>query len=62
MTLSRLRADSVRIWLIDMMGIPPDSISTVGHGKNRLISPATGSIEEQKINRRVEIVIRGDTP
>ena len=62
MTLSRLRADSVRIWLIDMMGIPPDSISTVGQGKNRLISPATGSIEEQKINRRVEIVIRGDTP
>ncbi len=62
MTLSRLRADSVRIWLIDMMGIPPESISTVGQGKNRLIAPATGSIEEQKINRRVEIVIRDDTP
>lgn len=62
LTLSRLRADSVRIWLIDMMGIPPESISTIGLGKKRLIAPETGSIEEQKINRRVEIVIRDDAP
>lgn len=62
LTLSRLRADSVRIWLIDMMSIPPESITTVGHGKKRLIAPGTGSIEEQKINRRVEIVIRDDAP
>jgi len=62
MTLSRLRADSVRIWLIDMVGIPPESITTVGHGKSRLIAPENGTIEEQKINRRVEIVIQGDAP
>jgi outer membrane protein OmpA-like peptidoglycan-associated protein len=62
MTLSRLRADSVRIWLIDMVGIPPESIITVGRGKSRLIAPETGTIEEQKINRRVEIVIQGDAP
>ena len=62
LTLSRLRADSVRIWLIDMVGIPPESISTVGHGKARLIAPATGSIEEQKINRRVEILIKDSAP
>jgi outer membrane protein OmpA-like peptidoglycan-associated protein len=62
MTLSRLRADSVRIWLIDMVGIPPESITTVGRGKSRLIAPETGTIEEQKINRRVEIVIQGHAP
>lgn len=62
LTLSRLRADSVRIWLIDMMGIPPGAITTVGFGKTRLIAPANGTIEEQKINRRVEIVIRDDAP
>lgn len=58
LTLSRLRADSVRIWLIDMVGIPAESITTVGHGKSHLIAPQTGSIEEQKINRRVEILIK----
>lgn len=62
LTLSRLRADSVRIWLIDMMGIPPESITTVGLGKSRLVAPGTGTIEEQKINRRVEIVIRDAAP
>ena len=62
LTLSRLRAVSVRIWLIDMMGIPPESIATVGHGKKRLLAPGTGTIEEQKINRRVEIVIQDDAP
>jgi outer membrane protein OmpA-like peptidoglycan-associated protein len=61
LTLSRLRADSVKIWLIDMMGIPAESISTVGLGKTRLVAPATGTIEEQRINRRVEIVIQ-DSP
>jgi OOP family OmpA-OmpF porin len=62
LTLSRLRADSVRIWLIDMAGIPPESITTVGLGKSRLVAPATGSIEEQKINRRVEILVKDPAP
>ena len=62
LTLSRLRAESVRIWLIDMVGIPPESISTIGHGKSRLVAPATGTIEEQKINRRVEILIKDGPP
>ena len=61
LTLSRLRAESVKIWLIDMVGIPAESISTVGYGKSRLVAPATGTIEEQRINRRVEIVIQ-DAP
>lgn len=62
LTLSRLRADSVRIWLIDMVGIPAESISTIGHGKSRLAVPSTGTIEEQKINRRVEILIKDGPP
>lgn len=56
--LSELRAQTVKEWLISSMGIPADSIETRGFGKSRLIAPATGTIEEQKINRRVEIVIR----
>ncbi|HEY5953551.1 MAG TPA: OmpA family protein, partial [Terrimicrobiaceae bacterium] len=56
--LSRRRADTVKGWLVTMMNIPPDRISARGFGKTRLIAPASGTIEEQQINRRVEIVIR----
>lgn len=62
LTLSRLRAESVKIWLIDMMGIPAESISTVGLGETQLVAPSTGTIEEQRINRRVEIVIQDPAP
>lgn len=55
--LSRLRAESVRAWLVQEMSIDPARIRTRGYGSSRLIAPATGSIEEQAINRRVEIVI-----
>ena len=60
--LSRKRAESVKAWLTANMGLPQDAISTVGYGKSRIIAPASGSIEEQQINRRVEIVIRAATP
>lgn len=56
--LSQLRAESVKAWLIANMGLPGDVIETIGLGETRLIAPATGTIEEQRINRRVEIVIR----
>lgn len=56
--LSRRRADTVKAWLVNMMNFPPDRISARGYGKSRLIAPASGTIEEQQINRRVEIVIR----
>lgn len=56
--LSRRRADSVKAWLTGVMGLPDSAIRTVGFGKSRLIAPATGTIEEQQINRRVEIVIQ----
>ena len=56
--LSELRAESVKNWLVTNMGIPADSIETRGFGKSRLIVPASASIPDQRINRRVEIVIR----
>jgi outer membrane protein OmpA-like peptidoglycan-associated protein len=56
--LSRRRADTVKAWLVSMMNIPSDRIAARGFGKSRLIAPASGTIEEQQINRRVEIVIR----
>lgn len=60
--LSELRAQTVKDWLISSMGIPAESIETRGFGETRLVSPATGSIEDQQINRRVEIVIRPPAP
>jgi outer membrane protein OmpA-like peptidoglycan-associated protein len=56
--LSQRRAETVKAWLVTMMNIPPNRIAARGFGKSRLIAPASGSIEEQQINRRVEIVIR----
>ncbi len=60
--LSRKRADSVKAWLTEQMGIRGDSIQTVGFGKTRLLAPGSGTIEQQQINRRVEIVIRAPEP
>lgn len=56
--LSRQRALSVKQWLVENAGIPSDRIATTGFGKSRLIAPASGSIEDQQINRRVEITIK----
>ncbi len=58
LTLSSRRADTVKAWLVSVMKIPKDRIVARGFGKSRLIAPASGTIEEQQINRRVEIVIR----
>jgi outer membrane protein OmpA-like peptidoglycan-associated protein len=66
LALSTQRANSVKAWLISTIGIDPSRVETRGFGKTRLIAPASGSIEEQQINRRVEIVIKApkqkDTP
>ena len=62
MALSRRRAESVKAWLTGNMGLPEAVIQTVGCGKSRLLAPAEGTIEEQQINRRVEIVIRSAAP
>lgn len=58
--LSLARAESVRQWLAEHMSIPPDRIDTRGLGSSRPLAPLTGTIEEQKLNRRVEIVILSD--
>lgn len=58
LALSQRRAESVKSWLVNSMGIPAARVEARGYGKSRLIAPASGSIEEQQINRRVEIVIR----
>lgn len=60
--LSLQRAQSVKDFLTRTMGIAPAAIDARGLGKSRLIAPATGTIEEQQINRRVEIVIRAAAP
>lgn len=55
--LSLSRAESVKQWLADQMAIDPARIDTRGLGNSRPLVAATGSIEEQQLNRRVEIVI-----
>jgi len=60
--LSRKRAESVKAWLTESMGLKADSIQTVGYGKSRLIAPGGGTVEEQQINRRVEIAIHAPEP
>lgn len=55
--LSLRRAEAVKKWLLTAMGLDTSRITTVGFGKKRLLVPATGSVEKQQLNRRVEIVI-----
>ena len=55
--LSRRRAEAVKAWLNSKMGLDATHISTLGLGKSRLLVPSTGTVEQQQINRRVEIVI-----
>ncbi len=57
--LSRARAESVKAWLVEAAGIDPARIQTRGMGLTRLLVNG-GSIEQQKLNRRVEIVIKGN--
>ncbi|MEO8205354.1 MAG: OmpA family protein [Chthoniobacterales bacterium] len=58
LVLSQRRAESVKAWLVQTLKIDPARIETRGFGKTRLLAPATGDIQQQQLNRRVEIVIR----
>lgn len=60
--LSIRRAEEVKAWLTKNMGIDPARITTAGFGKSRLLVPGTGSVAEQQLNRRVEIVITAKNP
>jgi outer membrane protein OmpA-like peptidoglycan-associated protein len=55
--LSLRRAESVKSWLIQNMGIAPERIETKGLGNSHPIVSAGKTQEEQAPNRRVEIVI-----
>ncbi len=57
--LSKARAESVKAWLVEEAQIDPARIQTRGLGLSRLLING-GSIEQQKLNRRVEIVIKGN--
>jgi outer membrane protein OmpA-like peptidoglycan-associated protein len=56
--LSQRRANAVVGWLISSLRLDTSRVEAVGLGKTRLIAPGSGSIEEQAINRRVEIKVR----
>jgi outer membrane protein OmpA-like peptidoglycan-associated protein len=58
MELSERRAETVKDWLVQNMGIDTGRIQTQGYGKTRLLVLGDRSVEEQQLNRRVEIVIR----
>lgn len=55
--LSLRRAEAVKIWLQKRMGIDQSRMTTAGLGRSQLLVPATSSVLEQQLNRRVEIVI-----
>jgi outer membrane protein OmpA-like peptidoglycan-associated protein len=58
MDLSQRRAETVKAWVVENMSIDQTRVQTQGYGKTRLIVPADRSVDEQQLNRRVEIVIR----
>jgi len=60
--LSSRRANSLKKWLITKQLIDLKQIKASGFGKSHFIVPSTGNIEEQSLNRRVEIVIQKTTP
>jgi outer membrane protein OmpA-like peptidoglycan-associated protein len=49
---------SVKSWLVNEMQIDPNRIQTRGFGSSRPLAPVTGTVDEQRLNRRVEIVIK----
>ena len=59
LNLSLARAESVKVWLVTEAGIEAERIQTRGLGLTRLLVPG-GSIEQQRLNRRVEIVIKNN--
>jgi outer membrane protein OmpA-like peptidoglycan-associated protein len=55
--LSYRRAESVKAYLVNALGINPAQIETRGYGKTNLLTSPDASIEEQEINRRVVVVV-----
>jgi outer membrane protein OmpA-like peptidoglycan-associated protein len=55
--LSQRRAESVKQYLVHVIGTNAAQIETRGYGKAKLLTSPYASIEEQQINRRVVIVV-----
>ncbi|MCB1232297.1 MAG: OmpA family protein [Verrucomicrobiae bacterium] len=56
--LSMKRAVAVRNWLVEHLQLETDNIKVMGLGKKQPLVDPDGTVEEQALNRRVEIVIR----
>jgi len=56
--LSQRRANAVVRWLVTSLRLDISRVEALGLGKTHLIAPASGSVEDQAINRRVEIKVR----
>lgn len=59
--LSQRRAEAVKSYLVDSLRLPKEKIATRGYGKSRPLV-ASGTVEEQGPNRRVEIKMRRTEP
>jgi outer membrane protein OmpA-like peptidoglycan-associated protein len=55
--LSWRRAESVKAYLVNVLGINPAQIETRGYGKANLLTSPDASIAEQEVNRRVVVVV-----
>lgn len=56
--LSIRRANAVVSWLRNSLGLGSDRIQAMGMGKSKPIVAVTGTVEQQGLNRRVEIKVR----
>lgn len=56
--LSIRRANAVVGWLLSSLRLGTDRIQAAGMGKSKPIVSTTGTVEEQGLNRRVEIKVR----
>ena len=56
--LSIRRATAVVSWLRESLGLGTDRIQAVGMGKSKPIVSTAGTVEQQGMNRRVEIKVR----
>lgn len=56
--LSIRRANAVVEWLRQSLRLGTDRIQAMGMGKSKPLAPVTGTVEEQGLNRRVEIKVR----
>jgi outer membrane protein OmpA-like peptidoglycan-associated protein len=57
LALSQKRAEAVRGWLVEIVGIEPARITTNGFGSQQPAVPITGDQVSEAANRRVEIQI-----